>query len=317
MSVIISGGAGFIGINFTKHLTNFENEIYVLDNFSNSNIKWFKYFKIDRKVKIINCDLSDKDKTSEAFDIIFGKLKSTPEVWHFAANSDISRGLEDPWVDLNQTFMTTFNLLDNCKKHRINKFYFASSSAIYGDHGDKALQESTGPLMPISNYGAMKLASEAFCFSSLESFLDKLRIFRFPNVVGIPATHGVIYDFITKLILNPKVLNVLGNGSQSKSYMHIDDLIDGMIFLANKNIDKKEIPIFNLGNDSDFVTVKWIAEETVRIFSPSAKIIYGNEDRGWLGDIPRFSYITEKAKIAGWKPSLNSKESITKAIIKI
>lgn len=314
MSVIIAGGAGFIGINFIRKIIQYQSEIHVLDNFSNSERKWFEFFDIERKINIINCDLSNEEETSKVFNSICQKLTSQPKVWHFAANSDIEKGLKNPRIDLQNTFMTTFNLLENCKKHKINSFYFASSSAIYGDHKNSYLKESSGPLMPISSYGAMKLASESICFSSLESFLSDLRIFRFPNVVGSPATHGVIFDFIKKLIANPKELKVLGNGLQKKSYLHVNDLLDGMIYLANLELNQDCNPIFNLGSNGDLVSVKWIAEETVNIISPNAKIIYGKEDRGWLGDVPCFAYNTEKSKLAGWTPSLNSKEAILKAI---
>ena len=128
--------------------------------------------------------------------------------------------------------MTTFNLLEMARKYSVRNFYFASSSAVYGDHGNKNIDENTGPLMPISNYGAMKLASEAQCFAAFESFLDKLRVFRFPNVVGTPATHGVIFDFINKLKKNPTRLDVLGDGTQQKSYLHVNDLVQGMIHLS-------------------------------------------------------------------------------------
>ena len=129
--------------------------------------------------------------------------------------------------------MTTFNLLE-VAKNILLKISFTSSSAVYGDYGKKTIEENDGPLMPISNYGAMKLASEALCFSAYEGFLEKLRIFRLPNVVGTPATHGVILDFIKKLVKNPKKLNVLGNGEQQKSYLHVNDLVEGMIYLSKK-----------------------------------------------------------------------------------
>ena len=216
MSVIISGGAGFIGVNFVKRIFQNEKEIFILDNFSNGSIKWLEYFCLEKKVEIINCELSNLDETLYAFDKLMKKVSDEPKLWHFAANSDIPNGVLDARIDFRDTFLTTFNLLEVCKKYSIKSFYFASSSAVYGDHGDNSISENTGPLMPISNYGAMKLASEAICFSAYESFLNELRIFRFPNVVGMPATHGVILDFINKLNKNPKELNVLGNGLQRK-----------------------------------------------------------------------------------------------------
>tara|TARA_A100001388_G_C28774084_1_gene505963 strand:+ start:3252 stop:4223 length:972 start_codon:yes stop_codon:yes gene_type:complete len=315
MSIIVAGGAGFIGINLINKLSKFYKEIYIIDNFSiNKNRTNLKYIEIKDNVHVIECDLSDIKSTKD----VIGKIKTSStypiEIWHLAANSDIPSGVVNPNVDLKDTFMTTFNLLEVSRVFDIKKFYFASSSAIYGNHNNLVIKEDSGPLMPISNYGAMKLASEAQCFAALESFLDDLLIFRFPNVVGTPATHGVIIDFIKKLKHNPLELKVLGNGTQEKSYLHVDDLVEGMVFLKEKNLNKKNNPIFNLGSHQDTVTVKFIAEEVVKKFSPNAVITYGVENRGWLGDVPKFLYDTQKAKNEGWVPSLNSKESIRKAI---
>ncbi len=318
MTIIVAGGAGFIGINLVNRLAISNEHIYILDNFSiDKNKSTLKGIQKDKKINIIECDLSDYQITKE----IIGKIKQSSkkpiEIWHLAANSDIPSGIVNPNIDLRDTFMTTFNLLDICKIFKIPAFYFASSSAIYGNHMDINIKENTGPLMPLSNYGAMKLASEAQCFAAKESFLKKLLIFRFPNVVGSPATHGVILDFINKLKNNPLELEVLGNGTQEKSYLHVDDLVEGMIFLKEKSFPEKINPIFNLGPHKDTVTVKWIAEEVVRHFSPKATIIYGEENRGWIGDVPKFLYDTEKAQKAGWIPTLNSEQSVRKAIKQI
>ncbi len=316
MAAIIAGGAGFIGINLVQAIINKESQIFIIDNFSNSNPESLSKISSFDSVKIIDCDLSDKSRTNQVIKNISFKCKSKIKLWHLAANSDIPSGVADPHIDFRDTFITTFNLLESCKENNIRSFYFASSSAIYGDHGQNAIKEDTGPLMPISNYGAMKLASEAQCFASYESFLENLRIYRFPNVVGIPATHGVIFDFINKLIKTPKELNVLGDGSQEKSYLHVDDLISGMLFLAELDNQRENI-IFNLGPQKDTITVKWIAEEVVRNISPKAKIVYGNNKKGWIGDVPKFLYNTDKAIKAGWNPKLNSKQSVGKAIKEI
>ena len=244
---------------------------------------------------------------------------STSEIsmWHFAANSNIPNGISNPRIDLNNTFMTTFNLLESCKKYKIKNINFASSSAIYGDHGKVRIKESKGPLIPIYNNCAMKLASEAQCFASLESFLENLRIFRFPNVVGSPATHGVIFDFINKLKKDPNNLMVLGDGNQSKDYLHIDDLINGMLFLSKNKLQQNESPIFNLGPNGNPVKVSWIARKTVEFVSPAAKITFEDNKVGWLGDIPIFSYDTQKARDAGWEAKMNSEKAIEKAIKEI
>ena len=317
MSVIVAGGAGFIGVNFVKNIFKYDQEIYIIDNFSSGSKQWINLLNLESKVNIFNCELSNLDETKIVFEEIFKSLKTEPKIWHFAANSDIPSGVENPKIDFRDTFLTTFNLLQISKIFNICSFYFASSSAVYGDHGNKLIKEDTGPLMPISNYGAMKLASEAACFSCAESFLEDLRIYRFPNVVGMPATHGVILDFINKLNKDPHQLEVLGNGTQRKSYLHVDDLVDGMIYLSERDLDIGQNPIFNLGPNNDFVTVSWIAERTIEIISSKAKIIYGEGDRGWIGDVPKFVYDTSKAKDSGWKPSLNSEQSIIKAINEI
>lgn len=317
MSTIIAGGGGFIGTNFAKKIAEIESEIFILDNFSNSNNQFLKILEREKKVNIIKCELSNYKETYNVIGKIINSSKTKPKIWHFAANSDIAKGSVDSTLDLKNTFMTTFNLLKTCNEFMIKSFYFSSSSAIYGDHGSNFIGESTGPLMPISNYGAMKLASEAICFSSFESFLKDLRIFRFPNVVGAPATHGVIFDFIKKLNKNPNELQVLGDGKQEKSYLHVEDLIDCMLFLSNRKLKEKEFPIYNIGTKNNPISVKWIAEQTVKFISPKAKIIYQKSKKGWVGDIPKFNYDTSKITNLGWIPSLNSKDAILKAIKEI
>ena len=163
------------------------------------------------------------------------------------------------------------------QKFRIKNFIFASSSAIYGNHGDLTIKEDTGPLIPISNYGAMKLASEAVCFAAYESHLQNLRIYRFPNVVGIPPTHGVILDLVNKLKINPKVMQVLGDGFQEKSYLHVEDLINGMILLNKVNLKSNDNPIFNLGLKNDTVKINWLAEEVIKQFSLEQRLFMARE----------------------------------------
>tara|TARA_B100000242_G_scaffold16732_1_gene10278 strand:+ start:11145 stop:12113 length:969 start_codon:yes stop_codon:yes gene_type:complete len=317
MSIIISGGAGFIGINLIRELLKRKLKIFIIDNFSNGKKSFIKSIKNRQGVNIIECDLSNEISADKAINQVLKNSISEPEIWHLAANSDIPSGTSYPKIDLRDTFMTTFNLLEMSRIYGIKKFYFASSSAVYGNHGNNNINENTGPMMPISNYGAMKLASEAQCFSAYESYLEDLRVFRFPNVVGVPATHGVILDFINKLKKNPKKLNVLGDGNQQKSYLHVSDLVSAMVFLSKVELDMDNSPIFNLGPEKDTVKVSWIAEQVVKKVSPNAEIIYGGDNRGWVGDVPKFSYDTTKAQKFGWKPKLNSEESISKAIEEI
>jgi UDP-glucose 4-epimerase len=192
---------------------------------------------------------------------------------------------------------------------------FASTSAVYGDLGDIPLTEDIGPLFPISNYGAMKLASEALISASVESFLEKAYIYRFPNVIGTPATHGVILDFIHKLQKTPKNLEVLGNGSQRKGYLHVQDLIDAM--LAIQKLVQEPVNYFNIGAGDEGIYVRDIAQIVVDTVSPGAAIAFGESDKGWVGDVPRFQYSIEKLKKLGWSPKHDSTQAVRLAVKQI
>jgi UDP-glucose 4-epimerase len=232
-------------------------------------------------------------------------------VWHLAANSDIPAGVTDPLVDHRDTFLTTFNMLMVMRELKIPAIRFSSSSSIYGEFGDKLIEEDSGPLRPISNYGAMKLAAEAQISAARETFLERADIFRFPNVVGTPATHGVIYDFVAKLRRTPDRLDVLGDGSQQKPYMHVDDLIDAMLFIAARADER--LNVFNIGPDDDGVTVRFIAETVRDIVAPGAVIRFGAGDRGWVGDVPKFRYSTARLERLRWRPKLSSADAVRRA----
>jgi UDP-glucose 4-epimerase len=221
-------------------------------------------------------------------------------VWHLAANSDIAAGGADPGIDLRDTFMTTYCVAQACRKFGLRKLAFASTSAIYGDHGPIALREDIGPLFPISNYGAMKLASEACLTALSEAALDHLWLFRFPNVIGGRATHGVIYDFLDKLAATPRELQVLGNGAQCKPYLYVDDLLSAMFLIVEKA--SARINCFNIGPRDVGVSVREIAEIVVEKAAPGASVVYGSEGRGWIGDVPRFHYSIDKLLALGWTP---------------
>ncbi|MGA8005143.1 MAG: NAD-dependent epimerase/dehydratase family protein, partial [Burkholderiales bacterium] len=237
------------------------------------------------------------------------------EVWHLAANSDIPAGIADPGVDLRDTFMTTFNTLALMKELGIPTIAFASSSAVYGDHGDRLLSEDSGPLFPISSYGAMKLASEGAISAALESHLERAFVFRFPNVIGTPATHGAIYDFVRKLRATPTNLDVLGDGTQQKSYLHVEDLVEAMLFIRARAPER--LACYHIGAEDEGVTVRFIAEQVVAAVAPAARITYGHGNRGWVGDVPRFAYSVAKLTKLGWRPKLGSAQAVRKAVAQV
>jgi UDP-glucose 4-epimerase len=314
---IIAGGAGFIGSNLIKYLQGENRYTVVLDNMcrgSMAHLNTASGIDPDAITTIVG-DCSDQSFVHDAFRIACN-IGRVDDVWHLAANSDIPAGIANANVDLKDTFLTTFSLLEAMKTFGVGTLNFASSSAIYGDFGGRPIHEEIGPLLPISNYGAMKLASEALISAATESYLDRANIFRFPNVVGIPATHGVILDFVKKLIRTPQTLTVLGDGSQQKAYLHVSDLIDAMLLVRSVEPPKK-IELVNIGPIDDGVTVRNIAEWVVERINPDALIKYGEGSKGWVGDVSKFSYSTKHLQSYGWFPRLDSAGAVKKAINEI
>lgn len=306
--ILITGVAGFIGANLARKLVDNGQYVIGIDNLSRGSIENIKELQMRDAFTFIKLDISSEEELSRIDE--FGD--KTSEIWHLAANSDINAGSENPKIDLKDTFLTTFNLLNYAKKYRIEKFVFASSSAVYGDHGDRILDELTSPLAPISNYGAMKLASEAIISAASEKFLKKSIVFRFPNVIGTPATHGVIYDFVLKLHQTQDRLDVLGDGSQKKAYLYIDDLIAGMTTLACEA--NAGVQTFNLGPIDRGISVKDIAEYVCMQINPNATIVYGEGNKGWVGDVPKFSYDCKKAYSLGFQPKNSSREAVERTV---
>jgi len=314
MSLFITGIAGFIGCRLASVLLERGETVAGFDNLSRGSLDYLKSVLEHPNFSFSVVDLADLDGYRKALSIAHARNPIT-EIWHMAANSDIPAGVTDPNVDFRDTFLTTFNSLILMKEMGIGTMAFASSSAVYGDLGDQCLTEDIGPLFPISNYGAMKLASEAAISASLESYLQRAFLFRFPNVIGTPATHGVIQDFMQKLKTTPGNLDVLGDGTQQKSYLHVDDLIDAMMYIRTHAHDR--LNYFNIAADDDGVTVKFIAEAVVERVAPGATITFGQGDRGWVGDVPKFKYSIDKLSKLGWRPRLDSIRAIRKAVDEI
>lgn len=317
MTILITGVAGFIGSNLARQFLGQGKTVIGLDNLCRGSLANIVDLQSNPAFTFVGVELSNLAAYEQCVSsyLLKHSSESISEVWHLAANSDIPAGIDDAAIDLRDTFMTTFNTLEVMKKHQIPVMAFASTSAVYGDLGDVLLTEDIGPLFPISNYGAMKLASEALISASVESFLDKAYIYRFPNVIGTPATHGVILDFIHKLQKTPKNLEVLGNGSQRKGYLHVEDLIDAMLTI--QKLAQEPVNYFNIGAGDAGIYVRDIAQMVVETVSPGASITFGQGDKGWVGDVPRFQYSIEKLKELGWVPKLNSSEAVLLAVKQI
>jgi UDP-glucose 4-epimerase len=314
MAVLLTGGAGFIAAALIGPLLSTGKMVISVDNLSRGSLDNIKSWLGHPRFAFVRAELNDFRSYRLAV-LSFARHNPITEVWHLAANSDIPAGVRDPDVDLQHTFMTTFNTLKIMEECGVHQIFFASSSAIYGDLQNTLLTEVTGPLFPISNYGAMKLASEATITAAAEKFLNRALIFRFPNVVGAPATHGVILDFMHRLKQRPDDLEILGDGKQQKPYLHVTDLVDAMIFLRERCSAK--VDAFNIGPIDDGITVSRIAEEVIAAIAPGAKLHFQSGSKAWVGDVPRFRYSTAKLQRLGWVPRLDSLGAVRRAIPEI
>ncbi|MGC8483765.1 MAG: NAD-dependent epimerase/dehydratase family protein [Thermodesulfobium sp.] len=306
-SILVTGGAGFIGSNFVENLIA-ENEITVIDNLSNSaGDRFIKGFERRDNFKLITNDIN-KDN---AFDSL-GKFDL---VVHFAANPEVNKRYENPDISFDD-INGTKNVLKFMKEKEIKNMIFASSSVVYGDPESIPVKENQGPYKPISAYGAYKLASEGMITAYSHYYGIKAGIFRFANVVGKNQTHGVILDFINKLKVNPKELTILGDGTQSKSYIHVSDCVSAIMYL-NDNIDKTEI--INLGNTgmTSVLRIADIVKEKLGLKDVNYKLSNSEEGRGWKGDVKKIELDTNKSYKMGWKNRYDSDEAINKAVSEI
>lgn len=308
MTLLVAGGAGFIGPSLVERAARDGYDCVVVDNLSRGRRE-----HLSVSTPLIEADLAQASTVDRVARALAGRR--IDELWHLAANSDIPAGVEDPSVDLRDTFLTTFHLLALARRLGVRRFFFASSSAVYGDQGSTRIAEDLGPLLPISNYGAMKLASEAQISAAAESLLDCAGLYRFPNVVGVPATHGVLLDFVRKLKVDPTRLDVLGDGTQQKAYLHASELVDAMWFASRRQQSRREV--LNIGPIDDGVTVRWIAERVRARVAPQARIVFGRGNKGWVGDVPRFRYDTSRLSAIGWRPTLDSQAATMRAIEEI
>ena len=299
---LVSGCCGFIGFNFTLFLLKKKQVVYGFDNFQFPTRNRLKILKKYNNFYFANKDLSKKIKIPKFLNLNNQKYY----FWHLAANSDIRLSSKLKKIDYKNTYLTTKNFLKLSKQLKSNFFFFASSSAIYGDL-NKSLSESQKKLYPISNYGKMKLKSEKILIND-NSILNKI-IFRFPNVVGKYLTHGIMFDF-KKKIKNSNHLYVLGDGSQSKPYIRVNKLIK-LIYLTKKISTKYKTEIINIGPHNQGTSVKFIVEKFLKKFKRKIYADYEKKKIGWTGDINKVRFNSNKMrKIFKTKDIISNNEII-------
>ena len=305
MNVVVTGGAGFIGSRLVGRLLAQGNTVHIVDDLSLGRRDNLIEYAGNSRLRLTVMDVCAPEFTALI------AAESPGRIYHLAANSDISRGTAETRTDLDRTFLTTFHVLDAMRVCGVREIVFASTSAIYGE-ADGALSEDHGPLCPISMYGASKLAGEAYVSAFSHLYGIKAWVFRFPNVVGPNLTHGAIYDFIRRLHRDRTRLKVLGNGTQTKPYLDVDDLLDAIELGVGHPAEP--FATYNVAGDG-LTSVREIAEMVREALElPDAVIEYGKEDRGWPGDVPRFLYATDKIRALGWSPRRSSHDAVRAAI---
>ena len=309
MKVFVSGGAGFIGSHLARRLLFDENveRLVIFDNFASGKRSHLSDLAGDNRLEIIEADLKDIDAVKKG-------MAGCETVFHLAANPDIAKAVTQPDIDFWEGTYLTQNVLEAMRAAGARKILYASGSGVYGENPSVAFREEYGPCLPISTYGASKLACEALIASYCHMFDLCGRSFRFANVVGARQTHGVGYDFIRRLKLDPTRLQILGDGSQRKSYIHVEDVL-AAIAAADATTDAR-YDVFNVATE-DYITVREIADLAVQIsgLDPgSVRYEFTGGDRGWKGDVPIVRFDCSKIKALGWRCRRTSAEAVRDAM---
>lgn len=301
-TALVTGGAGFIGSHLVEKLVEEGWDVAILDNFSTGRFENVEHAFKTGRLRVIMGDAKSVKLVEEA--------DSLEYVFHLAANPDVRE--TSPSIHFHENIEATFNMLEYARKTGIRFFVFASSSTVYGDASKVPTPEDYGPLKPISLYGAAKLAAEGLVSSYCHTFGMAGVSLRLANVVGPRLTHGVIYDFINKLRENPKRLEILGDGSQRKSYVWVEDCVEAMLHIS-KHAEGSRYEVYNVGSE-DWITVSEIADMIVESMGLKniEKVFTGGVEngRGWVGDVKLMSLDISRIKASGWRPKHTSRGAV-------
>jgi UDP-glucose 4-epimerase len=302
----VAGGAGFIGSHLIRRLLDEDAaHVTVLDNLSSGTEQHLADARSDERVELMVGDLKDAEALKPM-------LAGIDHVYHLAANPDIARAAEEPAIDFWEGTYLTHNLLEACRVNGVGRLTYTSGSGVYGDRGTEPVTEDSGQLHPISTYGASKLACEVMLSAYCHMFGLNAVVFRFANVVGPRQTHGVVYDFVRRLLADPARLQIFGDGSQSKSYIHVSDVIDAMLLVAQRG--RQGFDVFNVSTE-DYTTVREIADMVVDALGlDGIDYDFTGGSRGWRGDVPVVRFDSRKIRSLGWSNRFTSPEALADSI---
>jgi UDP-glucose 4-epimerase len=309
MKAFVTGGAGFIGSHLVGRLLKFEGteRVVIYDNFTSGQQSYLQDLRRDGRLSVVEADLKDAGRVREA-------MAGCDTIFHLAANPDIAKAITQPDIDFWEGTYLTQNVLEGMRQTGASRIFYTSGSGVYGEDPAVDFAENHGPCIPISTYGASKMASESLIAAYCHMFGLVARVFRFANVVGPRQTHGVGYDFIRRLKGDPSALRILGDGTQKKSYIHVDDVLEAIFLVAVKPL--KTYEVFNVATH-DYITVRQIADLAVAIagLAPSeVRYDFTGGDRGWKGDVPVVRFDCSKIKTLGWINRRSSAEALADAM---
>jgi UDP-glucose 4-epimerase len=308
--VLIVGGAGFVGSHFTDALLADPGTrgVTLYDNFTSGREWHYAAHVDDDRLDVVRGDANDLDALCEA-------MPGHDLVIHLASNPDIAAAMTDPTIDFHEGTLLTHNVVEAMRRSGVPRLAYASGSGVYGDLGEHEAAEDHGPLIPVSTYGASKLAGEALISAYAYMFGLQGFAFRFGNVVGRRQTHGVGFDFVRRLRTDPSKLAVMGDGSQSKSYVLASDVVAAVLAVLDQGLTAP-FEAFNVAT-GDYITVREIADLALDVMGLSAEetsVAYGPTSRGWKGDVPIVRLSTERIRSLGWRPSAGSREALRRSM---
>jgi UDP-glucose 4-epimerase len=310
----IAGGAGFIGSHFTDRLLDdpCTKAVTLYDNFSSGREWHYAQHAGDSRLQVVRADLKDMADLRDA-------MSGHDTVIHLASNPDIARAATEPDIDFREGTYLTQQVVEAMRVTGAEQLLYASGSGVYGELGEIEAHEDYAPMLPVSTYGASKLAGEALIGSYCAMFGLRASAFRFGNVVGPRQTHGVGFDFVRRLLADPTRLRILGDGSQSKSYIHVFDVIDAVLTAHRKRT--RPFEVFNVAT-GDYITVTQIAELAVQVVGlnvsstdrSGVNFEYTGGDRGWKGDVPVVRLNTDRIQSLGWRCKRTSRQALCVAM---
>jgi len=311
LKTVVTGGAGFLGSHIVDALMQRGGEVVVIDNLSNGSLNNLRAWLSEPNFLFVREDLKKHDGTWRS------AVRGADVVLHFAANPEVRISSTEPKIHFDENVVATFNILEAARREEVEAFIFASSSTVYGDPKLIPMPEDH-PKEPISIYGASKLACEVLLETYHRLYGLKALSLRYANIVGPRLTHGVIVDFIRKLRANPHELEILGDGTQRKSYLHVSDAVSATLHLLNLLLNGAfSYEVFNVGSD-DWVNVVEIADIVVKAMGLSG-VKYKfkpmtPDGRGWPGDVKLMLLDISKLRATGWRPSMSSREAVEKTV---